>query len=268
MLRSRVLTALVLVGLLLAVVLRAPPAIAFAALALVFALAAGEWAAFAGLRSAAGRLGYVLLLGAVGAALHVWVDDYDRLAQVLGATLVWWCVALGWILLAPARCSRLAAAVAGALTLVPAWLATVWLYAGSPRGEWLVLFAIGLVGAADVGAFFAGRYFGRLPLAPRVSPKKTWEGVIGGFGVAFLYALAINAGWLGLAWWPFAALAAAAILLSVVGDLAESLFKRRSGLKDSGTLLPGHGGVLDRLDSLTAAVPLLALGFAWLGELR
>lgn len=268
MLRSRVLTALVLVGLLLAVALRAPPAIAFAALAIVFAVAADEWAAFAGLRGAAARAGYVLLLAGVGATLHACVDDYDALAVVLCASLLWWCVAFGWIVLAPSRGGRLAAAVAGVLTLAPAWLATVWLYAGSARGEWLVLFAIGLVGCADVGAFFAGRHFGRLPLAPQVSPKKTWEGVIGGFVAAFLYALAVNAAWLGLAWEPFAALAAAAIVLSVVGDLAESLFKRHAGLKDSGTLLPGHGGVLDRIDSLTAAVPLLTLGFAWLGELR
>jgi len=121
-----------------------------------------------------------------------------------------------------------------------------------------------LAWAADIGAYFAGGRFGRLRLAPIVSPNKTWEGVIGGLAAGFVVALA------GLAWFDLPALAfvslcIAAVLVSVVGDLLESMFKRQRGLKDSGSLLPGHGGVLDRIDSLTSSVPLLALGFGWLG---
>ncbi len=131
-------------------------------------------------------------------------------------------------------------------------------------GRELVVFVLLLAWAADIGAYFAGRQFGRLRLAPVVSPNKTWEGVLGGLVAGFIVALA------GLAWFDlpaeaFLPLCVAGVLVSVIGDLLESMFKRQQGLKDSGSLLPGHGGMLDRIDSLTSSVPLLALGFAWLG---
>lgn len=267
MLRQRVLTAIVLVLALLATILWLPPAWAAAALALVIVLAAFEWAGMAGLVSLPAKLGYALLVVAVCVLLHFAVFGPGVLVAVLAVTMLWWFAALLWIVLAPARGGRSAAAVAGLLTLVPAALAASWLYARSPRGPWLVLFVIALVGAADIGAFFAGRAFGRVPLAPRVSPKKTWEGVVGGFVAAALVAWFANA-FLELPAVAFFALCAATVVLSIVGDLAESLFKRHAGLKDSGSLLPGHGGVLDRIDSLTAALPLWTLGLALLGELR
>jgi phosphatidate cytidylyltransferase len=105
---------------------------------------------------------------------------------------------------------------------------------------------------------------GRTKLAPAVSPGKTWEGVSGGLAAAGL-AAAAAAAWLELPWLPLVALGMATALISVLGDLTQSMFKRNVGLKDSGKLLPGHGGVLDRIDSLTSSVPLLALGFGWLG---
>jgi phosphatidate cytidylyltransferase len=131
----------------------------------------------------------------------------------------------------------------------------------------LLIFMMVLVVAADVGAYFAGRAFGRVKLAPRVSPGKTWEGVVGGMASAGLVAVA-GAYWLQLPTASFLALCAAVAVASVVGDLTESMFKRSVGLKDSGTLLPGHGGILDRIDSISAAAPVFALGLMWFGALR
>ena len=124
-----------------------------------------------------------------------------------------------------------------------------------------------LIWGADSGAYFAGRAFGKRKLAPKVSPGKSWEGVIGGLLTA-LVAAVIATQWLGavggLA--GFLALVAVTVFISVLGDLSESLFKRVMALKDSGGILPGHGGVLDRIDSLTAAAPIFALGLLWLSR--
>ncbi|HEX9140139.1 MAG TPA: phosphatidate cytidylyltransferase, partial [Steroidobacteraceae bacterium] len=119
----------------------------------------------------------------------------------------------------------------------------------------------------DIGAFFAGRAYGRIKLAPRVSPAKTWEGVIGGL----LLATALGVGgayWFGEPVSLFVPLCLATAAFSVVGDLTESMLKRSVGMKDSGRLLPGHGGILDRIDSVTAAAPVFSLGLLWLGVLR
>jgi phosphatidate cytidylyltransferase len=127
-----------------------------------------------------------------------------------------------------------------------------------------VLFLLVLVWAADVGAYVVGRWIGKTKLAPRVSPGKTWEGVLGGLITAMLFAtLALPL--IRLPALPFLALCCAVVMISVIGDLTESLFKRFAGVKDSGTLFPGHGGVLDRIDSVTAAAPFFVLGLGWLG---
>jgi phosphatidate cytidylyltransferase len=120
-----------------------------------------------------------------------------------------------------------------------------------------VLFTLALVWAADTGAFFAGRWLGRVPLAPRVSPKKTWEGALGGVCASAIVAWAAATWWLSVDVWPFVFTCIAVAALSIVGDLTESMLKRSSGLKDSGSLFPGHGGMLDRIDSVTAAAPAL-----------
>ncbi len=178
-------------------------------------------------------------------------------------TMVGWLPLFAWITLAPGRRFAALAALAGLWALVPMWLALGRLYMQPEIGRELVLFVLVLAWAADIGAYFAGRRFGRLRLAPAVSPNKTWEGVIGGLCAGGLVALAGRA-WFGAPGVAFVSLCVAAVLVSVVGDLLESMFKRQRGMKDSGSLLPGHGGMLDRIDSLTASVPLLALGFGWL----
>ena len=126
---------------------------------------------------------------------------------------------------------------------------------------------LALVAAADIGAYFAGRRFGHTKLAPSVSPGKTWEGVIGGAIAVTLLSLAF-ASLMGLSKLGFVGIAGMVFVASVVGDLTESLFKRGAGLKDSGFILPGHGGLLDRIDSLTAAAPFYVLGLHWLGILQ
>jgi phosphatidate cytidylyltransferase len=130
-----------------------------------------------------------------------------------------------------------------------------------------MLFLLLLVVAADIGAYFAGRQFGRNKLAPRVSPGKTWEGVLGGIGGAGIVA-GVGVSFFEVPIGPFVGLSLVTVLASVVGDLTESLFKRHAGVKDSGSLLPGHGGVLDRVDSVTAAAPIFLVGLERLGLFR
>ena len=131
------------------------------------------------------------------------------------------------------------------------------------HGLFLLLYAFVLVWAADSGAYFAGRAFGKHKLAPKVSPGKTWEGVVGGLCtaaiLAFIFMYFFEATLLGQrSVSGFVLLSVATVAISVLGDLTESMFKRESGIKDSSQLIPGHGGVLDRIDSLTAAVPFFA----------
>ena len=133
-----------------------------------------------------------------------------------------------------------------------------------PRGAQWVLFALLLVWVADSGAFFFGRRYGRVRLAPDVSPGKTWEGVLGGVAVSALVAVGGSV-WFGVPLPVFVPLCLAVVGFSIVGDLTESLLKRFAGLKDSGTLFPGHGGVMDRIDSVTGAAPVLFFGLALLG---
>jgi phosphatidate cytidylyltransferase len=173
-------------------------------------------------------------------------------------------IALLWIVFAPQRVSPWSAALAGALSLLPAWLALMRLRSDLPHGAEWMLFALVLVFAADIGAFFAGRRFGRLRLAPTVSPGKTWEGVLGGAVAGTLVGIAGSA-WFGVPLYTFLPLCLVAVAFSVIGDLTESLLKRFAGLKDSGTLFPGHGGVMDRIDSVTGAAPVLLFGLTVLG---
>lgn len=264
MLRLRVITALLLAPLALLVILWIPHDYTAGVLALLVLAGAWEWSAFPGFTHSAVRVIYVAVLGACMAALWWLGVSHGQLDAVLDAALLWWLVALFWVAFFPARMSRIAAALAGLLVLVPAWLALVRLHDHAPR---LVLFIVLLVVAADVGAYFAGRRFGRHKLAPQVSPGKTWEGVFGGLGAAAIMA------WIGVVWFnvgapTFVALCAVVFAASVVGDLTESLFKRHAGLKDSGNLLPGHGGVLDRVDSVTAAAPVFLVGLERLGLFR
>jgi phosphatidate cytidylyltransferase len=232
-------------------------------LGLILLIGAWEWSAFLGV-GLPWRAGYVLLLLLLGLTGLPLMGELTRFTWMMLAGVLWWLVALLWVAFAPQRVAGLAAALAGALALLPTWFAVVRIDAHWSRGGQWTLFILVLCVAADTGAFFAGRLFGRVPLAPRVSPNKTWEGVLGGMLLALIVS-AFAAAWFAVPWMRFLPLCLAAAAFSVVGDLTESLLKRHAHLKDSGRLFPGHGGVLDRIDSVTAAAPVMSLGLLWLG---
>lgn len=226
----------------------------------VIALGAWEWARLAGLQSQASRVGYALVVGLM--LLMLWAMPASA-GIVIGLGLLWWLAATYLVITYP-QSSRLwggqtGSLLIGLLVLVPAWQALVLLKLW-PMGNWLIVAVMALVWIADIGAYFSGRRFGRRKLAPAVSPGKSWEGLIGGLCASLVVTLVVGLwqGWSAVQL-VFALVAAAlVVLISVVGDLAESMFKRKAGIKDSSQLLPGHGGVLDRIDSLTAAVPVFA----------
>jgi phosphatidate cytidylyltransferase len=263
-LAKRVLTAvLLLIGLLLLLFV-APLWVAIWATAAVMVLAAWEWSAFLGWRLPRLRGAYaggMALLLAVSGWL---VPAIVGLQIVLWIALLWWAVAFLWILRYPTTVPPAVAALAGLLVLIPSWLALVAILRVPEHGPAFALLALCVVFAGDIGAFFAGHRFGRVKLAPQVSPGKTWEGLIGGVLLAALTAAAGGA-FLGLSPVVMVPVGLGVAVLSVVGDLTESMFKRSVGAKDSGHLIPGHGGVLDRIDSITAAMPLFALVLSWLG---
>jgi phosphatidate cytidylyltransferase len=263
MLRSRIFTALALAALLIAAILYPPTVVTSALFGLILLIGAWEWSAFLGVASI-GRAIYIVALAVLGGLLWHYSIPVEHFALVMELALCWWVIALAWITLAPQRGGPVAAAIAGALALLPTWIALVRIDTNWANGAQWTLFILALAFAADTGAFFAGRQFGRRHLAPRVSPNKTWEGVIGGMLLALSLGVAA-AIWFGVPKVVFLSLCLAAAGFSVIGDLSESLLKRHVRLKDSGKLFPGHGGMLDRIDSVTAATPVMALGLMWLG---
>jgi phosphatidate cytidylyltransferase len=263
---KRILTAAVLVAVALAILLWLPPWVTVAGLTLLALAGAWEWSAFLLTPSRAWRIAYVVLVAVLLGLMWRFCTTPEARNAVLGVAVVWWVGALVWIVFAPRSVSTWSAAVAGVLALVPSWLALVWLRTASDGPQW-VLFALVLVWVADIGAFFFGRRFGRVRLAPEVSPGKTWEGVLGGITVSVLVAIA-GSRWFHVSLVAFVPLCLAAVGFSIVGDLTESLLKRFAGMKDSGSVFPGHGGVMDRIDSLTGAAPVLLLGLTMLGVIR
>lgn len=270
MLKQRVITALILAACLLAVLFVLPPLVAALVLAAAICVGAWEFAAFGGLTDPKARLVYSLGIGLLLVAVSLGCREAPQRIVVYLVACLWWVAACVWLMLAPTWRRPMWVLACGVLVLVPCFLAIADVQSaagGRVRGPQAVLWMLAWIFSADIGAYFAGRAFGRLKLAPLISPGKTWEGVIGGVLFSVLIGAA-GARWFDLPLLPVVSFGVALIAASIVGDLTESMFKRGAGLKDSGGLLPGHGGVLDRIDSVTAAAPLFALGLHACGALQ
>jgi phosphatidate cytidylyltransferase len=268
---QRAITALLVTPLAIALILLLPT-VAFAALIGAMCLIAlWEWTRLSGMRSRPWRAVVVavpaalmLLLWCTRGSLFWWAT--------IGAGTVWWFVAIVWLrhftfAAAPSGENTAIKVAAGLLAVVPAWAALMQMHGEQAAPHTWALYSLMLIWAADTFAYLSGRRWGTTKLAPRISPGKTLAGVYGALAGSAL--IAVIGGWLlhvrGLALVPLVMLGMLSVAFSIVGDLFESLIKRHAGVKDSGALFPGHGGVFDRLDALFAALPIFALGRLALG---
>ena len=267
MLKLRLLTAVVLIPLVIWALFGWPQT-AFTLFVGVFILiGAWEWTALCGLKQLPARFFYLVLVLIAAAFLMV---TPSAVLPLMGIAVLWWIWIFVELIIYPEvhqgfLASRNGRLLSGFVVLLPAWVALPVLRQ-LPHGTWLALFLLLIVWAADTGAYFAGHRWGKTKLAARVSPGKTWEGVAG--GLVLVIILALGAGvfvghYTGLMLLAWVVLATITGLVSVLGDLFESRMKRVAGVKDSGKIFPGHGGVLDRVDAFTAAAPLFTL--VWLG---
>ncbi len=266
---------------------------------LVIQLAAWEWTKLMGLKNIIVRLIFVCALLILLLVIYLnnsnlslwpgapfpqqlshWFNARYLPLSLLLIGVLWWLVCLFTLLIGKhdwlsGKSLLWTRVIAGALILVPCWVALISLRANdiiqSPiQGGMLVLYVLLLIWAADTGAYFSGKTFGKHKLAPKVSPKKTWEGVAGGtilsMLIAFMFPTVLKLDFLveQLGMVKLGIIALVIVIVSIVGDLTESVYKRQQSIKDSGNLLPGHGGVLDRIDSITAALPVFSLLFFWL----
>lgn len=275
MLKTRIITALILAPIAIGGIFFLPPAGFAIFTGIVIALGGWEWANMAGLGSQLARGAYAAVVAVVLYSLwHV------HALSVLWLALVWWLVCFVLVRAYPGLTEHWRPVpvrlVLGFLVLVPAWVGLNHLRTGSVEfgqvttGLLLILYVFFIVWVADIGAYFAGRAFGKAKLAPRVSPGKSWAGVWGGqvavAVLAVVCSLLVGASLSQTLLLILVSLVTG--LVSVLGDLLESMFKRHRGIKDSSQLLPGHGGILDRIDSLTAAIPVFALLVTLLGWLQ
>lgn len=274
MLKQRVITALLLIPLVIWDILNfSSPTLAWL-LAVFVVLAAWEWAGICGWHQLIWRNSYAIIMGlTLFMSYGSWHDPQVSHLLLITACL-WWSIAFYWVLNYQRNhdqlpTSSLIKASLGFFILLPAWAALLILHEHDHYGKHWVVFLLVLIWAADSGAYFIGKRWGKIKLADKVSPGKTWEGVIGALLMSFLvsasYAL-LNAMSLMTVLF-FMLLCSITVMASILGDLLESAFKRQMGIKDSSQILPGHGGVLDRIDSLTSAAPIFVMGLILLGNM-
>lgn len=267
MLKLRVITAVLLVPLMIWIIFGLSLPHMAIALGVIAVLAAWEWSRLAQLESPVLRV-----LFCVFVAFSLWLIWKQNSGEQLNAKLIqqlllvsvlWWLVSFAWLahpgaMKGPGVMVTIIKLLIGLLVLVPMWAAMVYLHEISDQGAWALLYIFALNWVADSGAYFSGKTWGRRKLAPSISPGKTVEGAMGAVVLAIPY-IVISA-WLFDLDQPdfikFVVISLVLVPVSIAGDLFESLLKRQSGHKDSGNILPGHGGILDRIDSLTSTVPL------------
>lgn len=268
MLRLRIITALCMAAIFLPALFLMPSMLFSIATVPLVLVAGWEWSRLVKIRSVIARIGYLLLIVMTLFAASLWLGLPDTFApqraqQLLLVAVGVWAFIFLWIQGYPSSAilwsARPILGLLGLMLLGFTWIAIVTIL-NYQSGQWLLLLAIVIIVLADVGGFFAGKYFGKHKLAPIISPGKTWEGFVGGLlleGVlvgSLVWYLSDHVTVLGLS-----LLVIPVALYSVLGDLFESMIKRHSGVKDSGRLLPGHGGVLDRIDGVMAALPMFGL---------
>ena len=281
MLKQRIITAVILAPAAIAAIFYLPISYFAGLLMATIAIGAWEWARFMGLVNTIQRLGYVIITSAIIAALwfllpvdETWLvitSVQHEITSMLWLSVIWWLFAALLMFLYPKSSAfwannKFLIALFGWLTLVPTWLAFMVLRTNNYildefQGAQLLMYLFMLVWSADVGAYFVGKSLGKHKLMPNVSPGKTIEGFLGGVVCAAILTVIVG---VSLQWSSDKFITALLVTLlitsiSVLGDLTESMFKRQVGVKDSGTILPGHGGILDRIDSLTATAPVFAL---------
>lgn len=270
MLKQRVITALVITAIFLAALFLLPAGYFAFFMALVVLIGAWEWACLSSINHSALRIMYTLVVGSCLLGASYWIDfageatpqlNLQSIQQLLILGCVFWAVALLLVQGYPSSAilwgHKIIRLVMGLLVLVPTWVALVYVRQQA-EGHWLIILLFLVVAVADTGGYFVGRRFGKHKLALAVSPGKTWEGFAGGLISNLLLAVILVFSFK----LPLTLLLAVIIptsLVSVLGDLLESMVKRHAGVKDSGTILPGHGGILDRVDGVTAAAPVYAL---------
>ncbi len=264
MLKQRLITAFILIPIIVWGIL----SLSSSTLAWVFStfvvLGAWEWAGLCGWHTFLARSIYAIVNGIMLLIVY-WLWHQPSMMHILLAACLWWLLALYWVLRYQQGhdlmlTSKLLKAILGFFILLPTWVALVILHQHN-GGQW-VLFLLILIWAADSGAYFIGKRWGQTKLADKISPGKTQEGVAG----ALLMGLVVSVSYAIFKALPlttsilFMLLCLLTVMVSILGDLLESLFKRQVGIKDSGQLLPGHGGILDRIDSLTSAAPIFVIG--------
>lgn len=276
-LRKRIITGVILALTVIAAVSWLPLAPLAMVLGAVVAIAAWEWSRLVGLTRLWARMLWPLVVVVAMWLLYHYCQlggdpQLERVQPLLGLACLWWAIALLWVRGFPASAglwgNSFMLSLIGLLVMLPPWLSVVYLL-NYDNGRMILLGMVVVVAGADIGAYFAGKAWGKRKLAVAVSPGKSWEGFWGGqaacLGLALLAGLVVGVPRLSLA--GLIAIVACTALASVLGDLVESMVKRHRGVKDSGILLPGHGGFLDRIDGITAAAPVFALGLILAGWL-
>jgi phosphatidate cytidylyltransferase len=274
--KQRVITALILAPLMIGGIFFLPIEQFAYFIGFIVTVAAWEWANLSGYSSPVVRIGYAALVASATFATAYFMGQCTDLAFViLTAGAVWWFVACLLVIQYPGKVALWQAkpvrAALGFLVLIPMWVGFMTLK-GQEHSSLIIVYVMLLIWGADTGAYFAGKAWGKSKLAPKVSPGKSWAGFWGGLAttglIAIIFSLMVNQ-WLRPMtmndFWLLASITFVTAIISVMGDLVESMMKRHRGIKDSSQLLPGHGGVLDRIDSMAAAVPVFAFLMVFLG---